>query len=288
MDRISLKAPAKINLYLKVLGKRPDGYHEIESLMQAIDLYDDITLEKSDIIELICDDPALPTDDSNLAVRAAEALQQRFYFPGVKIELRKNIPHGAGLGGGSSDAAFVLRGLCRLYGLAPTPSELALIAARIGSDVPFFLGTGQALVEGRGEIERSVKLPTAYRVLLMVPQLIVSTGEIYGNLRFGLTREKEALLFKKRITISRFQSLLGSFANDLEEAAFREFPELIGLKKDLAAAGADFCQMSGSGSAIFGIFMSGGMEKKTLAERLAPGIRAFECKPVTLQPCFAG
>ena len=288
MDEISLKAPAKINLYLKVLGKRSDGYHEIESLMQAIDLYDDITLEKSDIIEMTCDDPALPTDDTNLAVRAAAALRERFYFPGVKINLRKRIPYGAGLGGGSSDAAFVLRGLCRLYGLGPSPKEITEIAAEIGSDVPFFLGSGQAFIEGRGEIIHAVELPTDYRVILIVPPLEISTAEVYGKLKFGLTMKTEPLLFIKKIAISRFQSLAKRFSNDLEEVVLEEFPELAGLKNNLCEMGADICSMSGSGSAFFGMFFSGGVEAKEFAKRLAPGERFFECKPVILEPFYAG
>ncbi len=117
MEKISINAPAKINLYLNVLRKRDDGYHEIETLMQAVDLYDKITLEKSDQIELSCSDPALPQNDENLAFKAAALIQREFPFPGVKIGLEKAIPSGAGLGGGSSDAAAVIRGLCRLYSL---------------------------------------------------------------------------------------------------------------------------------------------------------------------------
>ena len=189
MDKISLKAPAKINLYLRVLGKRNDGYHQIETLMQAIDIYDEITLERSDTIEITCDDPSLPLDESNLAFKAASALQDRFYFPGVKIDLKKRIPSGAGLGGGSSDAAFVLRGLCRLYGLFPTPEEILEIAAGIGSDVPFFLSGGQAQVTGRGEIVRSIHLPNHYDIVVIIPPITTSTAEVYSDLRIDLTKK---------------------------------------------------------------------------------------------------
>jgi 4-diphosphocytidyl-2-C-methyl-D-erythritol kinase len=148
VDKISLNAPAKINLYLQVLGKRPDGYHEIDSLMQAIDLYDHITIEKSDSIELECDDPSIPSDSSNLAFKAAALLQRAAYFPGARIILKKRIPSGSGLGGGSSDAAFVLRGLSQLYNLDLSAEQKKEIAGEIGSDVPFFLSSGQAIVEG--------------------------------------------------------------------------------------------------------------------------------------------
>lgn len=284
MDEISLKAPAKINLYLRVLGKRPDGYHEIESMMQAIDLYDEIKLEKSDSVEIVCDDPGIPSDDSNLAVKAAAALKEQFYFPGVKISLHKKIPHGAGLGGGSSDAAFVLRGLCRLYKLSPSPKDLLRIASGIGSDIPFFLGSGQALVSGRGEIVRPLELPTDYTIILVVPPLEISTAEVYGKLRFSLTKKIEPFLFKKRITVSRFNSLLKRFCNDLEEAVLGEYPDLFEIKDLLRNSGAIFSAMSGSGSAFFGIFPSGGEVKADFRGRLTSGTRIFNCKPVVLAP----
>lgn len=280
MDELSLKAPAKINLYLKVLGKRPDGYHEIESMMQAIDLYDEIKLEKSDSVEIICDDPGIPLDDSNLAVRAAIVLKEQFYFPGVKISLHKKIPYGAGLGGGSSDAAFVLRGLCRLYELSPSPKEIMAIAAGIGSDVPFFLGSGQALVTGRGETVRPLELPTEYTIMLVVPPLKISTAEVYDRLKFSLTKKIEPFLFKKRITISRFNGLLKRFCNDLEETVLGEYPDLSEIKGFLRNSDAIFSAMSGSGSAFFGIFPLGADVKKEIERRFVSGTRLYYCKPV--------
>lgn len=282
MDEISLKAPAKINLYLRVLGKRPDGYHEIDSMMQAIDLYDEIKLEKSDSVEIICDDPGIPLDDSNLAVKAAAELKKQFYFPGVKISLHKKIPYSAGLGGGSSDAAFVLRGLCRLYKLSPSPKELLGIASGIGSDVPFFLGSGQALVSGRGETVRPLELPTEYTIILVVPPLEISTAEVYGKLRFSLTKKIEPFLFKKRITVSRFNSLLKRFCNDLEEIVLGEYPDLFEIKSLLRNSGAVFSAMSGSGSAFFGIYPVGGDVKAELERRLVSGTRVYYCRPVIL------
>ncbi|MEE9554750.1 MAG: 4-(cytidine 5'-diphospho)-2-C-methyl-D-erythritol kinase [candidate division Zixibacteria bacterium] len=284
MDEISLKAPAKINLYLKVLGKRPDGYHEIESMMQTIDLYDEIKLEKANSIEIDCNDPSLPSDGSNLAVRAAIALKERFYFPGVKIGLNKRIPHGAGLGGGSSDAAFVLRGLCRLYELSPKSKEILEIASGIGSDVPFFLGNGQAIVGGRGEKVHSIDLPTEYRVILITPPLEISTAEVYGKLKFSLTKKSEPFLLKKKITISRFNKLAKRFYNDLEEVVLGEHPDLAKIKGLLKSNGAVTSAMSGSGSTFFGIFHLGGEVKAEFKGRLTPGTRVFSCKPVVLAP----
>lgn len=284
MEKISLKVPAKINLYLRILGKRDDGYHEIESLMQAVDIYDEITLERSDTIEITCDDPSLPADESNLACKAASALQDRFYFPGVKIDLAKRIPSGAGLGGGSADAAFVLRGLCRLYGLAPEPDEILEIAAGIGSDVSFFLGGGQARVTGRGEIVTSIGLPDRYEIIVIVPPVTASTAEVYKNMRIDLTKENEPILLKKRISVSRFSSLVKGFSNDLEEAVLSKFPELAELKGILMESGAVWSSMTGSGSAFFGLFLQTGSRAADVRKRLGAGHRLFYCRPILLQP----
>jgi 4-diphosphocytidyl-2-C-methyl-D-erythritol kinase len=284
LDKISLKVPAKINLYLRVLGKRDDGFHEIESLMQAVDIYDELTLERSDTIEITCDDPSIAEDESNLAFKAASALQDRFYFPGVKIDLIKQIPSGAGLGGGSADAAFVIRGLCHLYGLAPEPDEILKIAAGIGSDVPFFLSGGQAQVTGRGEIVRSIRLPDQYEIIVIVPPITTSTGEIYNDMRFDLTKENKPILFEKRIGVSRFNRLVKRFSNDLEEAVLRKFPELAELKEILMESGAAWSSMTGSGSAFFGLFLRVGSQAVEIQKRLSPEYMVSYCRPILLRP----
>jgi 4-diphosphocytidyl-2-C-methyl-D-erythritol kinase len=286
LDKISLKVPAKINLYLRVLGKRDDGYHEIESLIQAVDIYDEITLERSDTIEITCDDPSLPLDESNLAFNAAHTLQNRFYFPGVKIDLVKRIPSGAGLGGGSADAAFVLRGLCRLYGLAPSPEEMLEIAAGIGSDVPFFLSGGQAQVTGRGEIVRSIHLPNRYDIVVIVPPVTISTADVYNDVRIDLTKESEPILLGKRISVSRFERLVKRFSNDLEEAVLNKFPELAELRGTLMESGATRSSMTGSGSAFFGLFLKAGGRAAEIQEKLSLEYKVFYCKPILLRPLY--
>jgi len=282
LDQISLKAPAKINIYLKVLGKRLDGYHEIESLMQAVDLYDMITLEKSDTFELTCDDPRLPVDDTNLALKAALVLREKFYFPGVKIDLKKNIPHGAGLGGGSSDAAFVIRGLCKMYNLQPNSNDILMIASYLGSDVRFFFGNGQALARGRGEIIETIKMPTSYDIVIVVPPVSISTADVYRKLKISLTKKSESTLLKTGITISRLNNLATRLGNDLEEVVVQYYPELGELKKILREAGAIAALMTGSGSAFFGIFASGKSRRSEIQDRVAQGTEIFECKPIIL------
>jgi 4-diphosphocytidyl-2-C-methyl-D-erythritol kinase len=141
-DKISLLAPAKINLYLHVLRKRPDGYHDIDTLMQTVSLYDELTIEPFDRIELYCDEITGIKPVDNLAFKAAVMLSEITEFAGAKITLKKHIPQGAGLGGGSADAAFVIRGLIELYSLTPDKAELKRRLASLGADIPFFLGTG--------------------------------------------------------------------------------------------------------------------------------------------------
>jgi len=254
LEKTLLKAPAKINLYLNVLGKRSDGYHEIETLMQAVDLFDEITIESSEDLEFSCDDPNLPGDSSNLALKAALALKEKVYYPGAKIFLKKNIPYGSGLGGGSSDAAFVLRGLIRLYNLKIDSAELLSLAASIGSDVPFFLSNGQALAKGRGEIIESVSMPLNYHVLLIIPPRALSTAAIYGGLKKSLTSTRGNILLSKKLDEQRFMRSIERFHNDLETAALSQAPELGVLRRFLQKAGCFYCSMSGSGSAYYGLF----------------------------------
>jgi 4-diphosphocytidyl-2-C-methyl-D-erythritol kinase len=282
LEKISIKAPAKINLYLQVLWKRDDGFHEIESLIQAIDLYDEITLEKSDKIELTVSDPSIPNDNRNLAFRAAEAFQDSFPFPGVKIELIKNIPVGAGLGGGSSDAAFVLRGLCQLYDLHPTFDELSGIAATLGSDIPFFLSTGQALVKGRGEILETINLPIDYEIVILSPPVAISTAEVYSLKKISLTTKRIEPLLNSGIDFSGLLRLANDFRNDLEEVVLKKYPILQDLKRSLLGSGAFYCSMTGSGSSFFGLFMTGTKISEELENLKERGVKVFRCKPILL------
>jgi 4-diphosphocytidyl-2-C-methyl-D-erythritol kinase len=282
LERISLKAPAKINLYLNVFGKRSDGFHEIETLMQAVDLFDEISLASSEDLEFSCDDPELPQDSSNLALKAALALREKVYFPGAKIFLKKNIPYGAGLGGGSSDAAFVLRGLIGLYNLKINTADLLSLAASIGSDVPFFLSNGQALARGRGEIIEPVSMPLNYHVLLIVPPIPLATAGIYADLKKSLTSTNGNVLLSKKLDEPRFMRSIERFHNDLETAALSQAPELGVLRRYLQEAGCFFCSMSGSGSAFYGLFsenISNLKNEEVLKER---NYKIFTVRPILL------
>jgi 4-diphosphocytidyl-2-C-methyl-D-erythritol kinase len=241
-------APAKINLSLKILGRRSDGFHEVETLIAPITLYDEIEIGKSGSrteIEFHCDDPSVPPGKDNLIVRAA-----KIFFAATKlkssilIELKKRIPYGAGLGGGSSDAASTLLALNELFETKLPREALAKMAETIGSDVPFFIFQAPALCKGRGELVTPVKLKEKLSILLLKPTFVVSTAWAYS--RWQNSREIPGVRYAE-------QEFAGqTFVNDLERPVFEKFIFLAQLKMWLleqAEVGAAL--MSGSGSTAF-------------------------------------
>lgn len=256
-DSIRIEAPAKINLFLKVLGRRADGYHDIYSLVQTVDLFDALTFTRAKLgISLKCDSDDVPKDESNLVWKAAALLHRKMGLPaGVKIELHKRIPVGAGLGGGSSDAAATLKGLNNLFELGLQGRELAALAVELGSDVPLFFSTGQCLISGRGEVVETVRLPTNYRILLILPDFRISTSWAYQQLRFPLTRSVPQPTFNLgNMTSQSFYKSLTDIGNDFMDIVVHEHPDLEMVISKLRLAGAPLVQLSGSGSAFFGLF----------------------------------
>ncbi len=259
--RLSFKTPAKINLGLFILGKRPDGYHELETLLQMVSLFDEIDLEPvAQGIELECCAPGIPQDASNLAVRAAALLRDAFpeKSSGVRIHLKKNIPAGAGLGGGSGNAAGVLMGLNRLWDLKLTRDRLSTFAAQLGSDVPFFLWGPCALGRGRGEIMEPVAKPSGkFSVVLVYPGFPITTSEVYRALKIKLTKPGNHIsILEKFLSESEIVALGSRLHNDLEPVVEERFPEIEAIKIELLAQGAKGALLSGSGSTVFGIFDS--------------------------------
>lgn len=253
-ETIVVAAPAKINLTLDVRGRRPDGYHALRSVMQTLELHDTLELRPAPSLRFACDVPALAGSD-NLVPRAARLLQVATgYAGGVHITLRKRLPVEAGLGGGSSDAAATLRGLNRLWGLGLAPSELAVLAARLGSDVPFFLYTPTALVEGRGESVAALPpAPTAH-VVLHKPPGGVSTARVFAALppaRYGDGSGTERLLAALRAGLPPGQWPL---SNGLQETVAELYPEVGAALARLRAAGAENPVMTGSGSTVYALF----------------------------------
>lgn len=236
-------SPAKLNLFFRVLRKRSDGYHEIASLFQAIDLCDTVTIEKTERDSLTCSDPELPCDSSNLAWKALYLFRQvfPFSFP-IHIHLEKKIPIQSGLGGGSGNAATVLWGLNELCGRPATVEQLAEMGARLGSDVAFFFSTGTAYCTGRGEILEPVSLPQPIQGWLAKPTFGLSTPLVYKETRVDALPNRDP-----RKAIQNYPC----FFNDLEPAAFRLESRLIAFKNQLDAMRFDSVTMTGSGTAFF-------------------------------------
>ncbi len=241
-------APAKINLSLKILGHRSDGFHEIDTLIAPISLADKIDIEKqSRWIDFSCDDPTVPSGDENLVVRVAKAFFEKTKISGgVGIKLHKKIPHGAGLGGGSSDAAATLRALNQLFETKLSREELANLGSNIGSDVSFFLFESAAVCKGRGEIVEPTNLKKKLSILLLKPGFSVSSAWAYS--RWQDSKEIPGISYQP-------QNFDGqSFLNDLERPVFEKFVFLAQLKAWLlnqAEVGA--AVMSGSGSTVFAV-----------------------------------
>jgi 4-diphosphocytidyl-2-C-methyl-D-erythritol kinase len=253
--KISLTAPAKINWFLSVLDKRGDGYHNIISPMQCVDLFDSLSFEEAEEIHLLSD-LDIPVE-GNLVYKAAALLKRvSSYKFGARIELKKNIPVSAGLGGGSSDAAYTLIGLNRLWGLNYDKPDLMRFAAEIGSDVPFFLGGPFALVEGRGEKVTELNAEGySIIVLLTKPAVSVSTSWAYNLFETRLTKKAvDIKLFCQALERNNFAFLRDTVFNDLEDVVIRKYPVVGEIKRILAQSGALFSLMSGSGPTVFGVF----------------------------------
>jgi len=245
---MKLFAPAKVNLSLRVLGKRADGYHALESLMAPVSLYDEITMDihpGTSGFDLTCSDPTIPCDASNLALVAVRIFcEETGVSIGGKIHIDKNIPHGAGLGGGSSDAATVLLALEQHAGTNLDVTELERIAARIGSDVPFFVRGGAAWITGRGEHVVPHVLPQDYNLVLIKPPFAVSTAWAFAAWSKQSPRSESA--------VTRYGDL--DWINDLETPVFEKFillPILCEWLRD--QPGVKVARMSGSGSTVFGV-----------------------------------
>ena len=260
-DSLTVKCPAKVNLFLEVHGMRPDGYHEIETVMQAVTLYDDVVVCPTDggRITLDCSAPGLPGGAENLAHRAAECIRREAGLSaGISITLEKRIPHGAGLGGGSSDAAGVLAGLNELFGLGLNGERLCELGSGLGSDVPFFLHGGTALCEGRGERVTPVSTELMVHYVICWPGRTLATAEVYQNLsRMGLTSGKRgASLTVESLVRGDFVSVRANVFNRLDEAAASLVPDIARVKQLLARVACQAAFVTGSGAAVYTLFDS--------------------------------
>jgi 4-diphosphocytidyl-2-C-methyl-D-erythritol kinase len=283
---MQLLAPAKVNLSFKIKGRRADGFHEIETVMAPISLADRLTIEARPRgeagIEFSCDDPSLPVGEDNLVVRAARLFQEATRISGdISIILEKKIPHGAGLGGGSSDAASTLLGLNEMFATGLAESDLIELGAQLGSDVPFFIVRSPAICRGRGEIVAPTKLSGSFQLLLVKPDFGVPTPWAYG--RWKESREIPGVNYSPQ----EFGGV--QFANDLERPVFEKYVFLGYLKNWLREQpGVGAALLSGSGSTVFAV-----LREETDGESLAALIRSqldsslWTCVCAT-QTSFAG
>jgi 4-diphosphocytidyl-2-C-methyl-D-erythritol kinase len=272
--RLVLRTAAKVNLTLEVLGKRADGYHEIATVMQAVDLSDRITLDDADDLELRSTSAEVPTDGRNLALRAATALREAAGIGrGVRIGLDKRIPVAAGLGGGSTDAAAVLLGLNRLWSLRWPLERLDDVAASLGSDVPFFLRGGAALATGRGETVEPLQ-GRSLALVLVNPRFPASTAEMYGRLTPAMYSDGTATRALARSLRRGPARIAASLYNGMEAVASGVFPQIPRMRAALLAAGALGALMSGSGPTVFGVARSHEQARQIRA-RVARG--SWEC-----------
>jgi 4-diphosphocytidyl-2-C-methyl-D-erythritol kinase len=271
--RVSLCAPAKINWFLKIISKRTDGYHNIMSSMHGINLYDTLMFEHGDSL-YVDSDIEVPVTD-NLVYRAAFNLKQRsLYKKGAKITLIKKIPVAAGLGGGSSDAAYTLLGLNILWDLRLSKKELHSIASEIGADVSFFLNGPLAMVEGRGEIVSPLATKSSFLLVLAKPPISVLTAWAYEQFDERKTSELTKIpidikLFCQALNKKDFAALNIMLINDLEKVVIERYPVVGEIKDKMTENGALYTAMSGSGPAVFGIFQDKAKAEKTL-EALKP------------------
>jgi len=251
-------APAKINLNLRILRKRTDGYHDIETVLLTIGLWDQIVLQKRDDqkIQLEIENSNIPADETNLCYRAARLFQERYSeFSGCHLLLKKKIPDGSGLGGGSSDAASTLLGLNNLFDLPFTYNELIVLAGKLGADVPFFMRNGLAIGRGIGNELDYVEKQWNFYVLVLCPNYKISTRWAYENYKISLTNEEKNVILKNQfLNEIQIDNFFEFFVNDFESLVFEYYPELQELKQALYHQGAFFASLSGTGSAVYGLF----------------------------------
>lgn len=254
---ITRKAYAKVNIGLDVVGKRPDGYHEVRMIMQTVSIHDTLAFEKAGRdVTLTIDGCDLPTDDNNLIVKAAKLFMNTYGIEeGVRISLAKRIPVAAGMAGGSTDAAAVFLGLRDLFSVKVTDEELMKLSVKIGADVPYCIMGGTALAEGIGEkLTRLKDIPEAW-LLIAKPDIDVSTAFVYGNLKLNtVSKHPDIDTQLKAIEGSDIYTLCGKMGNVLETVTVPAYPVIDTIKQYMKEAGALNALMSGSGPTVFGVF----------------------------------
>lgn len=290
-EELVLYPPAKINLFFRAIAIQDDGYVEVFTGLQAVSLYDTLQIglmEKSEI-RLTCKGFPVPSDRDNLVWKAAELFRSYFSIDyGITIKLTKKIPPGGGLGGGSADAAFTLKGLAMLTNVGEI-SELMKLAATLGSDVPFFLSSGSAIARGRGDVIKEVDFPLDYHILLVYPGFPVLTNNAYKLLKKGLTKSVVQIKFLSRAEMRSIEKLL-SLGNDFEMVIFREQTAAYKrIREPLTESGSVNVRLTGSGSVIYGVYRT--EEEAQKVKELFKGYSGYKTwvvNPIRLPIRFGG
>ncbi len=287
IDHLTIRAYAKINLGLHILGERDDGYHDLETLFYPVDIFDEIELRpyKNDVV-ISCDHPDVPTDSTNLCARATNSLRAHLkYRDGLHITINKNIPVGGGLGGGSSDAAAVLLALREFWQADVPDDELTRLASSIGADVTYFLRPTAAIATGRGYTLEYFDYALPYWVVVVYPNIQVSTAWAYKNFQLRMEERKNLreLVEQHQYDLSLWKA---EMQNDFEEIVYAEYPEIADVKNVLYRGGAGFALLSGSGSSVFGLFESQ-IDAEDTADALLADYQVF-LSPPNFIPDFEG
>tara|TARA_B100002052_G_scaffold200038_1_gene182528 strand:- start:3961 stop:4806 length:846 start_codon:yes stop_codon:yes gene_type:complete len=256
MEKIVINSNAKVNIGLKVFKKKDNGYHDIVTVFQEIDLSDTITLTKNPhACHFNSNVDWLRNDNDNLCILAYKLMKKNYGIGGINIDLNKKIPPGSGLGGGSSNAASIMKGVCKLFSLNIPKNELERLAVNIGADVPFFINGSIQLGEGIGEKLTPLKKKISGKYLIIIPDIIIDTFWAYSQFKNGLDTSSSSinlagLLNKKTTSFNKFKLI----ENDFESIVIPTYPEIGEIKEQLCAFGAQYASLSGSGSTVFGIF----------------------------------
>lgn len=280
MDSYQIKAFAKINLGLDVVRRLENGYHEVKMVMQTVGIYDELTLTRTqEGITVTTDHKELPTDDNNLIYKAAKIMMEEYHIPsGIHIHLKKNIPVAAGMAGGSTDAAATFKGINRMFDLDCTLEELMRLGVRVGADVPYCVLGGTALAEGIGEKLTSLNPAPDCYVLVVKPDISVSTKEVYEHLDAeGITQHPDIDGMVEAIWEESLQGILDRMGNVLENVTVEKYPVIDLLKRRLRELGALNSLMSGSGPTVFGIFINERIAREAFEQMKAenPQCRVF-------------
>jgi len=274
----SFRAYAKINLGLFVLEKLPDGFHSIETVFHRINLFDEIAISPSSEIIVESSSREAPGDERNICFKAADLLRRQLGVnKGARISIQKNIPVGAGLGGGSSDAATVLRRLPSYWGEGIDEGQVRTLALKLGSDVPYFLGNGSAVAKGRGEVLDYFPLDLPYTILLCSPGIHISTAWAYEQIApRAVDIDLRQILAGPTMSASTLRERLW---NDFEVPVFAHHTEVKLIKEDMMRSGAEFALMSGSGSSVFGLFSHRNEAEQIARAFTAKGYKTFSTPP---------